>query len=271
MVRALRFLLVVMLLGGLASPVTAQAASAKAKTKIVFVNVPEEGYYSSFWWLDSKSAPAPVAKARLMRYRASSKKWVAYPGQTVVIKRNLGSKTYVIAKRKTDKKGYFKFAMSYPDSYTARFAGNKRSRSSSKMQRRTDWVEVRTSTVATSTPVGDAHSRISVATDLRYNPYIPGGPQLFTFITAWNLDAPEKSETLFEGARRDLSRPRTGNARFEFSCVVPNAAMTDRIVGISNFVLFEGGYFAEEVSDDDPWFGSVLSSASGSSPEGEAD
>jgi hypothetical protein len=222
-VRLFRSCLALLLFAGLVSPAGAQAAT-RMKTKIVFTNVPDYGYYSAWWSLDASSAPSPVARARLMYYRPSAKKWVGYSNRPVSVVRDSGFEDYTtVARVKTDRLGRFSFTMARPSFYTAKYGGGSHSLKSSAAQERSDWVSTESTTVATASSVDATRTRISIESTYRYNPYVPASPGMDFLVIAQGTDA--RLRTVGTAWAADTSSPLTGYGHASLDLVLANASL----------------------------------------------
>jgi hypothetical protein len=255
--RPLKTIMVFLLLVGLAVPSAALAAT-KVKTKIVLTNVPEEGYYSQWWDYETTSVPSPVAKARLMYFSPTAKKWVGYPHRPIKVLRYRVYDNYVtVASPHTDKKGYFSFKLRHTSDYKAAYAGSAYSSKSSKRTSRTDWVSSESTTVATTTTVDATRTRINIESDFRYNPYVNAEAGVSVSVVSSSLlGAGLDWRTLYTGWVPDANAAHDGYGHASLSFVVPTQSFDQRYVFMMPAVSYWGDedYLTED-DEGDPWFG----------------
>jgi hypothetical protein len=235
-------LLVVVVLVACATPAVA-AASARVRTRIAFVNVPEDGYYCSCWSLGTTSVPSPVARARLSYYRASTRSWVGYGKRVVTIQRysDWDDTLLAVGRRTTDKRGYFTFAMRFAETYTVRYGGSKSSLTSAKSADRVDWVAAETTVpVVTTSSVDATHTRVTIAADYLYNPYVD--PDVSLGLTLMAVDWRQQWHELYTGIVENLDLPLTGTGHAECSVVVPTTALEGRELAVWRSVWYSRQY-----------------------------
>jgi len=240
-------------------PAVAQAKTTKVKTKVVFYGR-DAGAYREYWSLDTPSLPPVYAKARLMYYKRSAKKWVGYAGRTVRVTRgdDFLDEDTLTWKKKTDSKGYFKVKMSRPSTYNVKYAGSKYSLPCGKSEYRFDEVSVRRSSTITTSSVDATHTRYTFVTDYQYNPYVAQmqGHVGIRMGFAVTDDEYKDVRWIYTGETELIERPFTGFGRSEVSVVVPSDTFEEAIPFLAVDVTYPGEWLfdTEDYEDDNPWF-----------------